>query len=465
MLNFFRINDPARLLALLALLSIIALPFFIYTPALTFPELDSMIVGEKVMRGFVPFTQIVDTAGPLTAYWNGLTFMVFGESLLGRHIFTLFILFIQAVVFNFILNDKKALTESTSIPSLIFVTLFLFSYDNLSLTGDLVSVFFLIFALNSLFKELEFRDQGNENVLRVGVFIGIGSLFAFSFVIYLLGVLVILVMFSRLTLSKFMLTILAFLLPHLVLLCFYYLYGDATALWQFYYLPNVGFAGESYMGLGGLLALLFIPLAFLAVALLILIRQSRFTKYQSQLLQVMFFWLVFSFLQIFYAKDLRPQSFITAIPPISFFLSHLFLIIQRKRIKEIAFWIFFSGILTVAFLTRFNRITAVNYSALSAVKSSEDSVSGKRVIVLGYNKLLYVNNRLGTPFYKWNLVEDVFREPGYYENVLTVYNGFKADPPEIIFDDQNLMSPFFERMPELKKLYRKSPLGYTKINN
>ena len=79
----------------------------------------------------------------------------------------------------------------------IFAILFTFSFDTIALTPELVGSGFLLLALNSLFKQLEFREQGNESIFNLGLYIGIASLFALSFAIFIVACSLILIFFTR----------------------------------------------------------------------------------------------------------------------------------------------------------------------------------------------------------------------------------------------------------------------------
>jgi uncharacterized metal-binding protein YceD (DUF177 family) len=76
---------------------------------------------------------------------------------------------------------------------------------------------------------------------------------------------------------------------------------------------------------------------------------------------------------------------------------------------------------------------------------------------------LYKDNHLATPFFNWELSKEIFEHPEYYENVVTVYNGFKLDLPETVIDPTNLFKPFLEKIPELKKVYIPTKDGYELI--
>jgi len=458
LLRYFRINDPYRMLGLLIVLIIIYLPLFISSPGLTFPELKSMVLGEKIHEGSIPYSSIVDSTAPITTWIFGLLDLVFGRSLLARHILGFFILFSQSLFFGLMLIDKKAFSESTYIPSFLFSVLAFFSFDTISISGELLGAGFLLLALNNLYKEIEFRTQRDETVFNLGLFVSLASLCNFSFVVHLFGVFAILVIYARTSVRGFLLLICGFLLPQLLMMSFYFLNHHLEDLWQFYYLPNLRFSSQAFISARSLLILGAIPGFYLLVSIVILNREARFTKYQSQLLQSMFFWLVFSFLQVLYSKNLRPQSFITLIPSLSFLFTHFLLLIRRRRFAEMNVWILFGGILYMSFTACYHKLDLVNYRDLLVTQENK-KVTGKKVLMLGDDMSVYKDNELATPFLNWPLSREIFEQPDYYENIIIVNNAFKADPPGIVFDTNHLFGKFLDRIPRLKDSYTKTADG------
>jgi hypothetical protein len=464
LLRYFRINDPYRLLVILILLLLMALPVFIDGPGMTFPELKSIVLGQKVREGNTPYTAIVDSTAPLTNWFYAASHFLFGDSLIARHIFGFFLIFVQICLLGIIFIDKKVFPDSTYIPPLIFGILFMFSFDTLTLSGELAGAVFLLLAINNLFKELEFKEQRNEYVFNAGLCIGIASLFAFSFAVYAFAALIILGLYSRVTTSKFLLVIVGLLLPHLLLIAIYYLNDGMQELWTYYYLPNLK-GGDSYSGFSSLLLLMAVPLGLLVVSLVLLTRDSRFTKYQSQLVQAMFFWMAFGVIQVWVSDELRPQSLITLFPPIAFYLSHMLLIIRRRKFAEIAFWILCLGTFGGSLFARYNSIES-NYGELLVPSGqAKPEVDRKRILVLGPQLELYRHNELATPFFDWELSKEIFESPEFYENQLTVYHGLSSDRPDVILDPANLLAPFLKRMPEISKEYARTSSGYRRISN
>lgn len=460
MLGYFRINDPYRLIGLLVIMTLLTLPLFIDTPDITIPELKSFVVGERVSEGHGLYHGTIDSTPPLTSWFYGLFDMVFGRSLTARHIFAFVILFFQSAFLGIILIDKKVFSENTYIPSLLFSLLVFISFDSLALTGDLLAFGILLLALNNLIKEIEFRTPRDETSFNLGVFISLASMFSFSYAIYLPGAIIILSIFTRSSLRKYLLLAFGFILPHLIVICLFNLNGHAQELWENYYVHNLSFPSHDLISTKSLLLLCTVPLFYLFISLFILNRDARLTKYQSQVFQMMFLWFVIAFLQFFIAADFRPQSIITVLPPVSFFLTHFLLLIRRRKFAEINTLVLFIGIVTLAYLTRYNQIPQISYTDL-VVKESTLAIQDKKILVLGEQPSAFRGNTLGSVFYNWDLSAPVFQNPDYYENLLRVHRSFEKEKPQVIVDPDNLMAGFFNRLPQLKAQYVKSPEGYT----
>jgi hypothetical protein len=452
------------LLGLLAIFLLIALPLLIDTPGLTYPELRGFVIGEKVHEGASLYSELVDASGPLAGWTNALVDICFGRSLTARHITSFILIFLQAAYIGVVFSNQKAFAEHTYIPSLIYVIAFCFSFDTLSLTPELLGAGALLPALSSLFKEIEFREQRRESIFNVGLYISIASLFCFSYSVLLIGSFITLAVFTRSTMRKYLLLIVGFALPHLLLLAVYYLKDGLPAVWQFYYLPNLNLQSLHYISSGALWTLLTLPMVFLVVSLIMMTREARLSKYQTQLVQAMFFWTLFALVQVYLSKDFRPQNFISAIPGFCFFMTHFLLILPKRKFAEIAIWIFLSGTVLIGYLARYGALDRVNYHDLW-VHKDESGHSGKRLLALDEGWEIYVNNRLASPFLDWHLSSIVFMHPEYYENVLLVSNGLINDPPEIIRDRNNLLLPYLERLPALRKMYRREGVYYVRVTS
>ena len=439
-------------MGLFVLLLILYIPLFIFDTQITIPELKNLLLGEKQNEGYDMYHDVVDSSAPLAAWTHEVLDSLFGRSVLVRHILAFLTIFLQSAYVGILFITKKVFSENTYIPSFLFSLLFFFSYDTLVFSNELLGSGFLLLALTNIFQEIEFRNERDESIFNVGLCISLASLFAFAFIVYLPCAVVILLLFTRINVRKFLLLIFGFLLPHLLSVSIAYVNDSTQELWRYYYVANLSFDRTSYVTARTLLTLSAIPLFYFIVSVIILNREARFSKYQSQILQTVMLWLAFSILFVMYTKDLRPQSLIVFIPGLSYLFTHFFLLIRRRKFIQLNSWIMFVGIISIAYFSKHDKIPAIDYSNLLVSEEAERPL-GKRILVLENRIELYRDNFLATPFLDWALTREIFQHPDYYQNVTQVYSSFKNDPPEVVFDQENLLQDFLKKMPEIQSQY------------
>jgi hypothetical protein len=464
MLRFFKLNDPYRLLVLVFILTVFSLPTLIFQSEVTIQELKIMLIGEALVDGKMLYAELFDSTGPLSSIFFGFVNWLCGHSIFGRKLVALVLIFAQASFFAIILIRNKAYTESTYLPALIVGILCFLSFDFLSITPELLGSIFLLMAINNLFKEIEFKIQRDEIVLNLGIYIGVASLFLFSFSIFLIASIVILLIYTRIDFRKYVLLIIGFGLPHVFLICFYFYNNEFDMLLQNFYYPNLTVGGSVLVSPKTLIILLTIPFIFLVLAFLKLNTEGRFTKYQSQLSQVMFLWMAFALIHFLIAKELTPHSFIIFVPSFAYFISHYFLLVKRRKLAEYLLGFFLVGVIGIATFAMFRSIPGVSYESMFA-KKSQISFQNKKIMILKDGLEDYQSNKLAGYFLDWELSKVVVDEPDYYEHVILMKEMFDSDAPEIIIDPQEKMKAFFKRIPAISDLYKQDGDVYIKINN
>lgn len=456
MLRFFRVNDPYRLLAILVVLVLCSIPLFYQAPPLTLQSLRSMLIGENIADGKRMYTEIYDSSGPLAAVAFGAVDFMMDRSIIGREILALVLIFFQAAFFSILLINNRAYTDNTYVPGLIYGVLCFISFDFLEFSPELLGSTMLLLALNNLFREVEFRIQRDETIFSLGVFLGLASTFVLSYAIFLIAAYTVLLIFTRLSLRKALLLFLGFFFPHVVAAVIYFYRGEMELLWKNFYLANLTW-GTSLISLGAILRLAIIPLVYFVFSLFMLTREARFTKYQSQLFQVMFIWMLYSLAEVMITRELTPHSFITTIPCLTYFFSHYLLLIRRKWIAETMLWLLIVSVVGVSNLALRGSFEKIDYSKMFAVESRyAQTVRNKRVMVLGDDLPLYAHNTLGGYLLEWRVARDVVENTDHYENVIRLHEQFRKDTPEVIIDEQNLFPGIAARIPALQKMYVKS---------
>jgi CRP-like cAMP-binding protein len=453
LLRFFRINDPYRLLGILVILILIALPLFIDPVKIMRDELKMFVLGETLNQDKGLYTEVLTNTPPLFALISGWFEMIFGRSQTAERVFSLILIFFQLSFFTIILINCRAHNESTYLPGLIFGTLAFFSFDMLSFSSELMASTVLLFALNNLFKEVEFRVQRDEIVLNLGVYIGLTSLLVFSYALYLPGVLIILGIFTRLTLRKSFLVIFGFMLPHAFVIVRYYMMGNVSVLYENFYRASFTWQDDFSLSLSSVLLLCLCPAIFLLLSLFTLNREARLTKYQSQLSQIMILWTLLAVVEVAISGSLKPHQLITCIPPLAYFISHYILVIRRKVLAEVTIWTFIITVISLMYLSRYEVITNVNYHNLFPPKSPYTEIKDKRVLILGDDWGLLTNNKPASGFYDWKMVRPIFTDLDYFENVVLIDKAFNHDEPEVILDQENKMNEVFKRIPSIQSHY------------
>lgn len=458
LLRFFRINDPYRLLAIFILLVLIGLGFFIDPAATTLSELKAMVLGEALNSGKSLYTEVHTSVPPLAAWFYGWEEWLFGRSLTARHIVAFVLIFFQGAYFAILLINNKAQSESTYLPAFLFGVVCFFSFDMLMLSPELFASSLLLLALNHLFKEVEFRVQRDDTLLLLGFFLGLATLFVFTYIVFLPGTVIILVIFTRLSIRKALLLIFGFALPHLLIMMAYYFHGNFEFLWSNYY-ASVAWFAENRLSLSAMLYLSAIPIAYFLFSLVMLNREARLTKYQSQLLQIMFLWLLIAIVEIIVAGKMAPHRVITYAPPLAYFVSHCILLVRRKWLAELLLWGFAGGIVTIAYLARYDKLSKIDYSNMFFSKVSAAPVN-KRILVLDEQWGYFENNKLATGFYDWKIAQRYFNETDYFQNVVLIDKAFDQDLPALIVDPHNVMAGVFKRLPNLERHYSKQGTNY-----
>jgi hypothetical protein len=459
-LRFFRINDPYRLLGVLIVMIIASVPLLLKSDLITIQELKNMILGEALNDGKTIYTQVIDDTPWLASKFAQLAELIFGRSLTARHILALIVLFFQAAFFSLILVRNKAYNENNYFPALIFGVLCFFSFDVISLSDELWASVFLLFALSNLFKEIEFKVQRDETVLNIGVYVGIASMFVFSYSIFLVGTYFILVAFTRISIRKSFLLLFGFIFPHALLMAFYYFKGGLPQLGNLFYGVNITIRSLTLVSWQSMFWLSFTILIYFIFSMVMLSREARFTRYQSQLLQVMLIWLLIALLNVSIARERSPHSFTIFFPPIAYFISHYLLLIRRKGIAEMMLWVFILMIVGVGSLARWNKLSGVDYSNLLIRKEQAGEIKSKRILILSDRVELYRNNKMAAYFLNWNLSKRIFELNHYYEDIVLINESFQKDPPDVIFDKQDRMKKIFSRLPLIAKQYERKGNRY-----
>ena len=465
MLTFFRVNDPYRIIGIFVLLLLIRLPFWVSGDHLMLPELNWMLLGERLAEGHRLYSGVWDTTGPLSAgvYW--VLEWLFHRSQWVYTALAVVLTTYQSLVFNDFLRARKAYRESTYVPALVYVLLTSFSFDFYTLSPVLLALTWILLAFRNAFHKIE-GSLRDTQILRTGIYLGVAGLFYLPSLVLILPAFYAYMLFASLSPRRSLLLLYGALLPFLLAFTYFYMAGTSAGFIDQYLLAFT-MANNHYVRGLSLLVIVAVALVFFILALYQLVQYRRFTIQQTQLQQVMFMNVIAALVSIFLVRELAPFHLLLFVPPFAFFITHYLLNIHRMLWAELATMLFVILLPLNGYALFFNffSINRIAHTEALMVRPTDydELVAGKKVLVLGDDISIYRHAKLATPYLNWQLASEQLNHIDYFENLSAVYTNFTADMPDLIIDQAALMPTISERIPAIKNTYRKGKKAHVYV--
>lgn len=460
MLTYFRINDPYRIIGIFGLAILTRLPFILSGDHLTVPELNWMLVGEKLVEGSRLYVGVWDNIGPLSALVYRIIEFFFDRNQLVYVILATLLITHQALVFNSFLVNKKAYGESTYVPALAYILLSCFSFNFYTLSPVLLSLSWVLLAIRNIFYRIESQLQ-DVRILGTGLYIGIASLFYLPCIVYVVSTFISYLLFASTSPRRYLLLLYGFALPFLLAGTYFFFFDALNPFIDQYLVSFQYIASNHYISLLTATLISLIPLIFLVVSLYQLSQYRRFSNQQSKLQGIMLFKLAAAIVTVIFVKERAPYHLLLLLPPIAFFVTYFLLMIRRLLIAEIITVAFAALMVLNGYAMLFGFFSldkAANTADLLSKPTIYDKVvAGKKTLLLGDNINIYRYSQLATPYLNWQLAVEQLKETDYFENLTQIYVNFSEDMPEVIVDEAALMPQLSERIPAIRQSYRKVP--------
>ncbi len=437
-------------------LLVVRAPLLVRGLPLIQPELNWMLVGERLHHGFMIYTQTWDSLSPLSAGVYGLIDLAFGRSQLAYHLLSLGLVMFQSAYFSFSLQRHDLYQERTHLPAILYCLCATLFYDFYTLSPVLLGLTFLLIALNALFTQLN-KDGVDDEAFGIGFYLGIATLFYIPFGWFVGFVFIVFLLLSAIRLRKFLLLLFGFGLPLTVTLLSFYLLNAYDAIyfnwiavfWERYVQYYSDF--HTFVIIGAPLGALLILAASQLVS-----GNTRFINYQIRCQQAMFLWLLAGVPTLFFADDFTPFVFLVFAPPAAFFGTYYFLMIRKAWMGELAFWSILVCILintTGKFYLPFPDSVWNDQKLVVKKEADQYDFHQKRLLIIGQGLDEYQDNIPATPYLTWRLARRHFDNLDSYTTVIDLYTNFIQDPPEVIVDKHNVVPRLFNRLPALGSQY------------
>jgi hypothetical protein len=414
-----------------------------------------LIIGEAMKSGHM-YVNIFDSLAPLsaTAYW--FIVFVFGKSTLVLHILGTLLLVIQAIIFNNLTISNKVYKHNTYLPAFVYLLLASSHYSLSVFSPVQLGMTFILLTFGKLLSHVEFRAKRDEQIMSIGLLIGIAVLFYLPLIIFLPIVLIVLLIFTNTLRRRYIILTISALIPLIAAFTYYWLVNDESGYFivNFVY-PSLAIDFSTFTSVGLNIGLFLPVLVFWFLGFLTMSKQRRLNNYQSRLAQLFFLTgLLATFILLFKSAGII-TGMIVLLPVAAFFVTHMFFLIRYSLMDLIVSLIFLSFILLTSYDSEFGFI-GLNKSIKQEVKveaALELLIKDKKLLVLGNKKQLYAYGSLATPFYDWSLSTAVVDNLDYYDNVVFIKESVDRYQPEIILDYDHKWRKVLTHIPELYQQY------------
>ena len=466
MLSYFRINDPYRLVVIFAFLVLVRLAIFLGGFPEHISELKWMVLGEKLSGEAVLYVDLWDNFPPLSAAVYRVIDSIFDRSPITNHILSLFLVFIQSIIFNNLFLKHRAYNENTYLPAFLYVVFMNLFFDFYLLSPVLMGLTFILLALDNIITHL--GDSRNDQlVLYTGLYLGAANLFYYPAFMIVIAVYVAYTFLTATGIRRYLLLTFGYCLPLIITWIYYYLQGGMKEFYIDFVFSIFNVTSQNYLDAVFYLFILAIPFGFTVVAITKTFRSPRFNNQQERIQKLMLILLFFSAFIWFLNKERAPFQLIVIVPPMAFFLTHYFLNLKVKWKAEILFASFLAGILFVNISTyqKTDFVTKYfNYENLEVGSTKwDDLVRDKKILYLGEDYSIYRNASLATPYFNWDLSKLHLNYSQYFDNLTDIYNNFKKELPEVIIDEKGVMIEIMDKMPTIREAYQSRQNGQVYI--
>lgn len=450
MLTYLSINNPYRVLIVGFILLGLIIPLMIQMPLMN-AELHYMLLAERTVHGFLPYAETIDSTSPCSLLVYVGMYTVVGKALFFYRLGAFFLILIQVFYLNKIFSTNDFFLSKTNIGALVTALLYASFFGLIYLSPVLIALTFIIIFLGYLLK-VQLLPLTDQQVYMSGIYLALSVLCYLPCIVFGIYFIWILATSSFINRRRFVLALVGFLLPLLVvgivLFVINILDDYVYLIWRTLFLSS-----STEIDFRDLFILFFIPLIFFGIALVRVLISRRYVSNQQKIQWLMFFYiLVTCFCFLFYVEFWLP-NLLLLIPAFAFFTTHYFMLFKNKLIANFTFYIFF------LFIPLFNYGFTKGFFLKNGtqrdifVGPSPWSVSGKKVLVLGDDKRYYQSNTLATPYLNYSASLYYLNRLDRYQIVVQVFDHFQRDLPDYIVDLDNQMSSLFTFIPFLATIY------------
>ncbi len=260
---------------------------------------------------------------------------------------------LQAVLLNVIVSHHRLTEEITLFPGLFYILFMGFSAQFWVVTPLLIANFFLLFAimeLSATYKEFSSADR----IFNIGLFIGIASLFYFSYIVFLLFAWIGIGILRAIRWQERVILILGFLVSYFFVFTYHYWYGLQENLLTNHISSLNNFLDfTSDKGISDIITIVLISLMTLAVMLSYKLYTYKKKIKIQKIIDILFWAMAASAISILIQGQINIQHFQMLLPILAIFVSINFVHMSRQW-SEMWHLILLAGVLIWHYLAFLN---------------------------------------------------------------------------------------------------------------
>jgi hypothetical protein len=261
------------------------------------------------------------------------------------------IVFIQALLLNFLVNRYNLLGKSTFLPALMYVTVSSLFSPFLVLSPPLMCNFLVIWMLFKLF-DLYKGESAMSTSYDLGMMVAIGTLIYFPFIFLFLTIWIALIIFRPFNWREWTASIIGYATIFFFLAVMYYLHNKFDKFYNIW-LP-LGTRFPSRININNYYDyLVLIPVILILVLCFVKLRQNFFKSYVQvrKSFQLLFIIFIVAGLSFYVRAQFNLNHFLLCAVPAAMFFAYYFLYAHTKWFYETLYFLLFIGIIYFQFNT------------------------------------------------------------------------------------------------------------------
>jgi len=269
----------------------------------------------------------------------------------GANIFLAAVLvFIQALLLNYLVNRDNLLSKPSFLPALMYVTVSGLFPPFLVLSSPLICNFLVIWML---FKLLSFYkgDEAVSNAYDVGMIVALGTLFYLPFIYLFLLIWISLIIFRPFNWREWVSGIIGYATIFFFLAVIYYMKDQMNQFYSIWLPLGTKFPNSIHIDYYNYLLL--IPVILISGLCFITLRENFFKSYVQvrKSFQLLFWFFIIGGLAFYVRQQFNVNHFLLCAVPAAVFFAYYFLYAGKRWFYETLYLILIAGIIYFQFNT------------------------------------------------------------------------------------------------------------------